>query len=343
MSPLRATARDEVVVVVEAVRLDDLVSDAWVVGERGKDDGLLAFSAPPLVEDMRDGLGAERATVVRVEEGDVEGDGPVLIEETEETRGRASEMSTVEGDLPEEGLGGRTNREEAILAPVLPRLTFLGRERREMSLVLNLLACVVRASVASDLDGPIEHAHHDLRRDEREGPPHVRVRDGIVVSVEADIRCLPRRDGAYEVGRSGVLGQREKTRSLQDERVADEATVGIGGDGPGALHTDDPRVELGIEVVHGVERASGKEGFAKIAYASLDASLLVAPRHGAGLGGKVVMTRKVEDPWVESNEVPLTLEDGALQVVVVMWPSALRGRTLHFPGYARRCTGSDAT
>src|ERR1700733_4441896 len=134
MGSLRATARDEVVVVVEAVRLDDLVSDARVVGERGKDDGLPAFGAPPLVEDMRDGLGAERATVVRVEEGDVEGDGPVLIEQTEETRGRASEMSTVEGDLPEERLGDRTSREEAILPTVLPSLTFLGRERREMSL-----------------------------------------------------------------------------------------------------------------------------------------------------------------------------------------------------------------
>ena len=75
-------------------------------------------------------------------------------------------------------------------------------------------------------------------------------------------------------------------------------------------------VELGVEVVHGVERASGKEAFAKIAYAPLDAPLLVGPRHCAGLGGKVVVTGEVEDPGVESYEVTLSLEDGALQVVV---------------------------
>ncbi len=92
--------------------------------------------------------------------------------------------------------------------------------------------------------------------------------------------------------------------------------VGVGGDGPATLHPVDPRVELGVEVVDGVERACGKEGFAKIAYAPLHAPLFVATRHGAGLRREVVVTGEVEDPGVESNEVPLTLEHRALQVVV---------------------------
>ncbi len=148
--PLRQSAYGEVVVVVEAVGLDDLVSDARVVGERGHDDGLLAIGAPPLVQDVRDGLGAERAAVVRVAEGDVEGNGTVLIEEAEETSGRAAEMSAVESDLPEKRSGGRTDGKEAVLSTVFSCLPLFGGERREMSLVLDLLACIVRASVAGD-------------------------------------------------------------------------------------------------------------------------------------------------------------------------------------------------
>src|SRR5690349_16073898 len=52
-------ARGEVVVVVEPVGLDDLVADPGVVGQ-GEDDGrLAAVRATALVEDVRDGFGAE--------------------------------------------------------------------------------------------------------------------------------------------------------------------------------------------------------------------------------------------------------------------------------------------
>jgi hypothetical protein len=156
MGLLRPTAHSKVVVVVEAVRLDDLVSNAGVVGGGSNDDGLLAFGAPSLVHDVRDGLGAERAPRVRVVNGDVEGHGPVLIEKAKKTRRRASEMSAMERDLPEKCFGGGTD------PTVFPSFAFLGGERREMSLVLDLLARVVRARVSSDLDGPIEHAHRGL-------------------------------------------------------------------------------------------------------------------------------------------------------------------------------------
>ena len=296
--------------------LDDLVSNARVVGERGQDDGLVAVSASPLVEHVSDGLGAEGASLVRVVDGDVEGSRAVLIEEAQETRGRASEMSTVERDLPKERPGCGTDGEEAILPTVLPRLPFLGRECGEMPLLLDLLACVVRASVTSNLDRTVEHAHDGIRRDDREWLAHVRMRDRVVVSVEADIGCLPRRDDAHEIGRRRVLGQREETRSFLDEGITDEATIGVGGDGPAALHPNDPGVELGVEVVDGVERPRGEEGFAEITHPPLDATLLIAARYGARLWREVVVTGKVEDPGMESNEVSLTLEHGALQVVV---------------------------
>src|SRR6202453_206800 len=315
MGPPVATS-GEVVVVIESMGLDELVTDTRVVGERREDDRLVSDGTPSLVEHVSDGLGTERATLVRVTDGYVERDRAVLVEQAEETRGRTSEMTAVERDFPEERLRGRTDGKEAILSSMLPRLTFFGGERHEVALVLDLLTCIVRANVARDLDGAIEHAHLGLGRDESEGLAHKRVRNRVIISVEADVGGLSRGDGSYEVGRSGVLRQRKKASTLDDERVANETTIGIGGDLAPTLHAVDPRVELGIEVIDGVERSCSKEGFAKIAHASLDAALLIASRHGAGLWREVVVTGEVEDAGMESNEIPLALEDGALEVVV---------------------------
>jgi hypothetical protein len=74
----------EVVIVIEAVRFDDLVAHARVL-EGGKEDGRFhAGGATALIEDMRDGFGAEGAAVVSVADRTVEGDRAVDIEEAKE-------------------------------------------------------------------------------------------------------------------------------------------------------------------------------------------------------------------------------------------------------------------
>jgi hypothetical protein len=253
MGHLRCALSGEVVVVVEAVGLNDLVADARVVGDRPVDDGLLSVGAPTLVKNVSDGLGAERATRMRVADGHVEGRRTVEVEEAEETGGRASEMSAMERDLPEERLGCWTDGEEAVLPSMLPRLALLGRERLEMALVLDLPMCVVRADVTGDLDGPIEQTDHGLRSDEGERLAHVGMGDRVVISIEADVGRLPRGDRSDEVGGSRVLRERKKASTLDDERVADETTIGIAGDLAPALHAVGPHVELGVEVVDGVK------------------------------------------------------------------------------------------
>ena len=67
------------------MRLDDLVADARVGGERGGHDGPLAVRASSLIEHVSDGLGAERASHVRVADGQIERGCAVEIEETQET------------------------------------------------------------------------------------------------------------------------------------------------------------------------------------------------------------------------------------------------------------------
>jgi hypothetical protein len=68
MGPPDATF-GEVVVVIESMGLDELVTDTRVVGERREDDRLVSGGTPSLVENVSDGLGTERATLVRVTDG----------------------------------------------------------------------------------------------------------------------------------------------------------------------------------------------------------------------------------------------------------------------------------
>jgi hypothetical protein len=89
---------------------------------------------------VSDGLGAERATVVGVADRHVERRRAVEVEEAQETRGRTSEMPAVKGDLGEERLGCGTDGKEAVAPAMLSRLSLVGGERREVALVLDLLA-----------------------------------------------------------------------------------------------------------------------------------------------------------------------------------------------------------
>src|ERR1700722_11461178 len=193
----------------------------------GGGGGLAAGGAPTLVKNVSDGRGAERATLVRAPDGDVERDRAVLVEEPEETGSGSTQMSAVEGDLREERFGCGTDGEEAIPAAMLARLALFGGERREVALVFDLLSGVVGAHVAGDLERPIGHTHEGVGGDDQEGLAHVRVGDGVIVSVEPDVGGLSRVDRAYEVGRSRVLWQWQKTEALLDQSIADEATIGI--------------------------------------------------------------------------------------------------------------------
>ena len=222
----------------------------------------------------------------------------------------------MERDLGEERLSRGADSEEAVTPAMLARLALVGGERREVSLVLELLASIVGARVTGDLARPIEHAHERLGCDDGEHLAHMRVRDGVIVSVEADVRGFAGGDRSHEIGGRRMLGQRKQASALLGERIADDAFVEVGGDEPGALNAIDPRVELGVEVVDGSEGSGGEEGFAKVAHAPLDASFLVAARDGAGLWCEVVVTGQLENAWMKANKLAFALEHGALEIVV---------------------------
>ena len=67
------------------MRANDLIADAWIVVLRDGHDGLLPVGTPSLVKNMRDGLGAEGAALVRVRDRCVERGSTVEIEKAKET------------------------------------------------------------------------------------------------------------------------------------------------------------------------------------------------------------------------------------------------------------------
>jgi hypothetical protein len=78
-------ARCEDVVGVEAMRLDDLIADARIVGQRGAEDGLRPLGAAALIEDVSDRLGAEGASRMRVAKGGIERVRAVGVEKSEQS------------------------------------------------------------------------------------------------------------------------------------------------------------------------------------------------------------------------------------------------------------------
>ena len=71
----------------------------------------------------------------------------------------------------------------------------------------------------------VEDADRRLGGDERERLSNERVRDGVVVAIEADVGRLARRDGLHVARVEAMLGQREETLLLLGEGLRDGPRV----------------------------------------------------------------------------------------------------------------------
>ncbi len=141
----------------------------------------------------------------------------------------------------------------------------------------------------------VEHAHETVGGGEDQRLAHKRVRDRVVVAVEAQVRRLAGAQRLDGVARERMCGQRQKSGPLIGQGCGDGALVRIAGDETGMGDALDPLVELGVEVVDGAERAGGEEGVAQVADGALDASFLIAscPRaRASGRSGSDRQTRE---------------------------------------------------
>ena len=147
---------------------------------------------------MGDGPRTEGIAGQGIGERGIERAGVVLVEEPEQEASSGGQALPAAGEGVEEGLGMRARLAQAIPAPQLVRAMLGGGERGQVRLGLDALAAVVRAGVARDLRHPVQDAHLMFRGDEGEGPPNQRVRDRVVVAVEAQVGSLA---GAGSCGR----------------------------------------------------------------------------------------------------------------------------------------------
>ncbi|MEI2679840.1 MAG: hypothetical protein V9G29_19395 [Burkholderiaceae bacterium] len=109
-----------------------------------------------MLENVGDRPRREGAALVRLGERGVDLVRTVLVEEVEQARRRASEVSAMERDVAKERLGAGARREEAVATAVAAcRSLFVG-EAREVRLLLDLLLSVPASYVHRHLAIPVQ-------------------------------------------------------------------------------------------------------------------------------------------------------------------------------------------
>ena len=188
------------------MRRDPEVAHAGIGREHEVDQGRLAASAAALVEHVRHGGGADRPAGEGLGERGLQRGGADVIEQPQQVRGLPGERVAPDGEGFEEGLGLRAGGAEAIAAPEVMRAVLLGDERGEVGVVLDALPAIVGAGMARDFGAAVQDPHLVFSGDEGERAADERVRDRVVVAIEADIGGLAGADGAQEVAGERMLG-----------------------------------------------------------------------------------------------------------------------------------------
>jgi hypothetical protein len=243
----------ERVVGAERVWRDDLIADAGIVGEQVLDRWRCATGSATLVEHVGNRLRGNGIAIERDGDRGVDLVGAEAIEEMEQARRRAAEMSAAERELGKERLRVRASGGEAVTTTELGGASFRFDERREVRGILDGAAAIIAARVRGDLDASVEEPEHRFGGDESERFPNDRGGDRIVVEIEAHVRRLAGPDRPHERAFEGMLGERQEPRALLVEGIADGPTIGITGNRPGVCNPINPFVELAIEIRNGSE------------------------------------------------------------------------------------------
>jgi hypothetical protein len=148
---------------------DAQLAHARIIGQHDGDRRRQPAGVAALIEDVRDGDGAEGAPRAGLAEGRIEGAGADLVEEPQQLGRGSGQGLAAEGQCVEEGGGVRAGLPEAIAAPELRRAVLLGDERGQVGIVFNPLSALVAARVAGDLGEAVEDPHDIFGGDEGEG------------------------------------------------------------------------------------------------------------------------------------------------------------------------------
>jgi hypothetical protein len=260
LAPSRLFAgASERVVGAERASGHNHVAYTRVVGQDGRDGDGHTARASLLVENVADGLRGEGAAPVGLAQGPLHFRRTVLVEKAQETMGGAAEVSPMQGDALQERLGARARGHEPVSAAMLVRVALLVGQAFQVTGVFDLPTTFPGALMHRDVIVAIQHADHEVRSDERERLLGHRVRDGIIVSVEADVGCFPRSNDADGVTIEAVGRQRQEARTLPGERDGDGTFFGVPRNDADVRDALGPIGELCVEVVERMKATSGKK------------------------------------------------------------------------------------
>ena len=165
-------------------------------------------------------------------------------------------------------------------------------KRLDVGGLLDQGALIVAALIAGDDVLFIGDAQLVKAREHGERFAHLRVRDGIIVAIETDIRRLAGFDfGAFEQG-IRLLRARHQLWRFLSESLVDVMALSYGQGRAAAASR--PVFGLSVQVIQAGKRAGGEEVVADIADGAFNASLLVAAGHGHGPGLEAVVSGKID-------------------------------------------------
>jgi hypothetical protein len=251
----------------------------------------------------------------RIQDGPLQRGRAVALEQPQQRRRDRAQVVPARTGALEQGGAGRRGLRQAVAAAVGAGRTLLFDQPLHVRCDLDLLATVPAACMAGQFGGAVEDAHPLLVGQHGQGAPHMGMRHGVVVEVEAHVRCLAHRHGHALTERELVLRQRQQLASfgivgLAHAQGAVLDPTPIGGLGPAPLRG------LRVEIVQIGEGAPGEEAVADVADGALHAALLVTARHRHWARLEAVVAGQCQQAWVEADRVALALEHRALEVVV---------------------------
>ena len=180
---------------------------------------------------------------------------------------------------------------EAVGTAVLAGGVLLLDQGLDMGGILDLGALVVTASMTGEDVRAVDNAHLVEIGEHRERAPHMGVRDGIIVQIEADIRCLAGGDGHPLKQRVGVVRQLHQKMRFLGEGLTNAEGV-LFGTGSIRSQAAAPNISLSIEVIQINKFAGRKEAVADVADRALHPAFLVASGGGYGTWFVTIMSRQ---------------------------------------------------
>ena len=189
-------------------------------------------------------------------------------------------------------------------------------QRLDVGGLFDLRALVVTARVTREHRRAVDDAHLMGIGEHRQNAPDMRVRDRIIVQIEADIRasCRPRprpaRATAPDCPAARAVAVASSAKTSRTVRSGSSGTAPVGG------RANAPGIGLGIEIVEIGEGAGREERVTYVTYGSLHAAFLVAARDRHGPRFVTIMSGEAQQRGMEADRVAASFQHHALQIVV---------------------------